>query len=104
MLTKIKLDACVVILIAPVWSARPWYPELLSLCVAQPLRLPAWDSLLFNPLSRHHSDNGSDFHAWLLSTDVVARHRFLEDLRLLPSSGRLMGVIDSIPLYSRTLD
>ena len=55
-LLKIKQE-CVplLILIAPVWSTQPWYPELLNLCVREPVLLPQGQEILKSPkiLSTH---------------------------------------------------
>ena len=49
-LLKIKQE-CVplLILIAPVWSTQPWYPELLNLCVREPVLLPQGQEILKSP-------------------------------------------------------
>ena len=38
-LKKVEEQAVDLVLVAPVWSSQPWYPKLLSLLIAQPLRI-----------------------------------------------------------------
>ncbi|VDI56241.1 Hypothetical predicted protein [Mytilus galloprovincialis] len=45
-LHKIQRDLWKIILIAPAWPRPFWYPELLLLCCAKPLRLPLREDLL----------------------------------------------------------
>ena len=54
-LLKIKQE-CVplLILIAPVWSTQLWYPELLNLCVKEPVLLPHGKEILISPKSLIH--------------------------------------------------
>lgn len=44
-----KRGQCQLILIAPQWPRRHWYPELLQLCIANPIRLPSMSDLLSQP-------------------------------------------------------
>ena len=58
-------------LIAPFWPQRPWFPELLGLLILPPLPLPSrWD-LLHQPHVRRFHQNLSmlRLHAWRLSRD-----------------------------------
>ena len=54
-LLKIKQE-CVppLMLIAPVWSTQPWYPELLNLCVREPMLLPHRKEILITPKNIVH--------------------------------------------------
>ena len=38
-LTKVECQGAELILLAPIWPSQPWYPKLLSLLVAHPLRI-----------------------------------------------------------------
>ena len=38
-LKKVEEQAVDLVLVAPVWPSQPWYPKLLSLLIAQPLRI-----------------------------------------------------------------
>ena len=40
-INKIRLSQCKIVLIAPLWLDRPWFPELLGLLVSPPVSLPA---------------------------------------------------------------
>ena len=39
-LTKIRMHRCKIVLIAPLWPQRTWFPELLHLSIAAPIFLP----------------------------------------------------------------
>ena len=70
-LLKIKQE-CVplLILIAPVWSTQPWYPELLNLCVREPVLLPQGQEILISPKNIVHplmGENSLTLAAWLVS-------------------------------------
>ena len=82
-LEHMKQGHCQVILIAPQWPRRHWYPDLLQLCIANPIKLP----VTHNPLSQpntiiyHPDPKVFNLNAWLLSTDnslQTAFHRKLE--------------------------
>jgi hypothetical protein len=82
-LHKIARDKVTVLLVAPMWTRREWYPLLLDLLVAFPYRLPAMRNLVTQ-------DNGSLIHhnpaelclvAWLLSADPSLRGDFLSKLQ-----------------------
>ena len=45
-INKIRLSQCKIVLIAPLWPDRPWFPELLSLLVSPPVSLPVIPNLL----------------------------------------------------------
>ena len=51
-LRKIHNKECIVCLIAPLWEGQAWFPLLMSLVIAPPLRLPAKKDLLCQPVSR----------------------------------------------------
>ena len=70
-LLKIKQE-CVplLILIAPVWSTQPWYPEVLNLCVREPVLLPQRQKNLKSPKNIVHPlmlENSLTLAAWLVS-------------------------------------
>lgn len=81
-LTYIQQFHCQIILIAPQWQRRHWYPEILNLLVACPLRLPVIPDLLVQPKTLIKHPNPEIFHltAWLLSTDNTKRLDFLKTL------------------------
>ena len=58
------------ILIAPVWSTQPWYPEVLNLCVREPVLLPQRQKNLKSPKNIVHPlmlENSLTLAAWLVS-------------------------------------
>ena len=61
---------CHMILIAPVWPQRPWYPNLLSLLVDYPRILPCRVDLLMDPVTRAYHPQPQDWKlaAWRIST------------------------------------
>jgi len=67
-ISKIKRTSCRVVLIAPKWPDRPWYPELLELTPEPPIQLPHRSDLLKQPHcpSFHQNVNQLDLHAWML--------------------------------------
>ena len=68
-LHKIREDGCKTILIAPAWSRQSWFPDLLLLSCAKPLRLPLRGDLLsqFKGKKLHQGLEKLHLHAWLLS-------------------------------------
>ena len=73
---------CQIILIAPKWPRRHWYPDLLKFLIACPRKLPLWPDLLQQPKTMISNPNSEVFslHAWLLSTEVSKRRAFLTSL------------------------
>ena len=45
-INKVRLSQCKIVLIAPLWPDRPWFPELLGLLVSPPVSLPVIPNLL----------------------------------------------------------
>jgi hypothetical protein len=68
-LQKIKEDGCKTILIAPAWPRQSWFPDLLLLSCAKPLRLHLRGDLLsqFKGKKLHQGLEKLHLHAWLLS-------------------------------------
>ena len=68
-ITKLKQHQCRMILIAPHWTEKPWFPELLHLQVCPPLQLPPRPDLLKQPLNNlfHLKPEALNLHAWNLS-------------------------------------
>ena len=77
-LLKIKDDIAEVILIAPHWEGRPWFPLLLDLLVEPPIQLPIRQDLLIQAHSGRHCQNLKllNLHAWRLS----GRNQPIKDL------------------------
>jgi len=65
-------ENCRLLLIAPRWPSRHWYPELAALAHRDPLPLPPWPNLLIHPMTKQRHPNPSMFqlHAWVLSPGV----------------------------------
>ena len=91
-------SSCVkIVLIAPLWPDRPWFPELLSLLVSPPLFLPVIPNLLAQLKGRilHQNPGHLQLHAWELSNNHFEIENFqamlqstspkLEGYRLLKS-------------------
>ena len=111
---------CKMILVAPLWPHQEWFPDLLTLLVAQPLVLPQWPRLLKQPLCStfHPGVPGLNLHAWPLSSVSSEQRGFREELRQkspTPSgdprlgstrgSGRssVVGVVEGIYIRSQPL-
>ena len=65
-----------VLLVAPLWPHREWYPDLLELLVDLPRALSPWPSHLKQPhLDRFHDSVGSiDLHVWRVSGEPFMVH------------------------------
>ena len=70
-INKVKLSQCRVVLVAPFWPNRSWFPELLSLLVSDPISLPVWPNLLVQLNGRfwHQNIGVLQLHAWILSSN-----------------------------------
>jgi hypothetical protein len=119
-LLKIKQSDCKIILIAPAWPRQAWFPELLLLSCARPLKLPFRRDLLsqFKGKVVHPRPESLHLHAWLLSGRDSVRKAFLKEqprtsLSLSDSlqgscmkpSGQssVIGVVDGILIQSESL-
>jgi hypothetical protein len=71
-LQKVRDHPCEIILVAPDWPARSWYPALLDLLVDKPFQLPLFRSLLRQPDSHlvHQHLEMLNLHGWRLSNPV----------------------------------
>ena len=70
------------LLIAPFWPKRPWFPRLLSLLAGQPRSLPVFPGLLRQPISLTQHPNPGVLHLtlWPLSAQPGGRQAFLSGL------------------------
>ena len=70
-LKKIRTDQAQVILVAPDWAGRVWYPELLGMSISPLIRLPLREDLLSQQQERVLLPNlrTRHLHAWRLSSD-----------------------------------
>ena len=75
---------CQVILIAPLWPRQAWYPQLLQLLVAIPLKLPITKNLLTQGQGKriveHPNPEMYNLIAWKLSTNSSRQRAFLNSL------------------------
>ena len=71
------------LLVAPFWPKRPWFPLLLKLLVGIPRRLPPRGDLLCQPLSLVRHQNVTSLHLtlWQLSGSRRKRQDFLVEQR-----------------------
>ena len=53
-LSKIKIEAAAILLIAPLWTVQTWYPSLLEALVDSPILLPQRRDLLKDPFGKDH--------------------------------------------------
>jgi hypothetical protein len=78
---QIREDGCKTILIAPAWSRQSWFPDLLLLSCAKPLRLPLRGDLLsqfkgkklhqgLEKLSKRYRKNSANFWTVILRGSI----------------------------------
>ena len=79
-LGKILREDCLVTLVAPFWPKRSWFPLLLDLSIDYPIRLPGMPDLLVQGDLVHPDPSIFHFHAWRLSSNLIARRGFLDRL------------------------
>lgn len=72
-LTKVMEDGAELTLIAPLWSAQPWYPRLLELLSDFPRQLPLRRDLLSQGEGILSSGAQFNLHAWRLSPPTSSR-------------------------------
>ena len=87
-LQKVRNERASLLLIAPTWSAQPWYPVLLDLLVGHPLLLPRRADLLRDPFNRLHPLKDLQLAAWRISGDSTQTKEYQQSL---PSSSLLDG-------------
>ena len=79
-LEKMAAEPCELLLIAPLWPGRNWYPLLLSLLTDPPLMLPLWKTLLVQPRTGIPASREGllrlNLHAWRLSSMPSAARVF----------------------------
>ena len=81
-LEKVALDQTALLLVAPFWPKRPWFPRLLSLLAGHPRSLPVFPDLLRQPISLIQHANPATLHLtlWPLSARPGERRAFLSGL------------------------
>ena len=82
-INKVRLSQCKIVLIAPLWPDRPWFPELLGLLVSPPVFLPVIPNLLAQLKGRilHQNSGHLQLHAWELSNNRYGIDNFQVMLR-----------------------
>lgn len=77
-----RSSVCRIILVAPLWPKRSWFPRILELLVGIPRRLGPDPGLLYHHISKVYHSNPDIFnlHAWPLSSVRSLRRDFLRDL------------------------
>jgi hypothetical protein len=80
-LNHMKLFKCRLILIAPNWPRQHWFPQLLKLLIAKPIKLPVSQNLLSQYKGRifHQNPQSLKLTAWLLSTKSSDQRDFLKE-------------------------
>ena len=70
-INKIRTAQCKVVLIAPFWPIRTWFPELLNLLISSPITLPIRPNLLEQLHGKflHQNPGLLQLHAWELSNN-----------------------------------
>ncbi|MEW8547329.1 MAG: reverse transcriptase domain-containing protein [Candidatus Thiodiazotropha sp.] len=66
-INKVRQHQCKIVLIAPFWPEMSWFPELLRLIVAPPLRLPVMRNLLTQFRFVNQNSESLRLHVWELS-------------------------------------
>ena len=97
-LDKIAQDEADLLLVAPFWPQRPWFPRLLRLLVGLPRILPVQKDLVVQPMSLipHPKVESLHLSLWPLSGSRVRKQAFLEELRSLQlrPSGNPLEILD----------
>jgi hypothetical protein len=75
---------CLVLLVAPMWPGRVWFPRLLDLLVAEPVRLPMRGDLVRGPPTApfvpERTIRALSLTVWRISADLTSRRVFLNGL------------------------
>ena len=65
-ISKIRQHQCKIVLVAPFWPEASWFPELLRLLVAPPIRLPVKQHLLTQLQFVRNNIENLRLHVWIL--------------------------------------
>ena len=81
-LQKVDLEGVDLLLLAPLWPRRPWFPRLLSLLAGTPRSLPRIPDVIVQPISLcpHVWPNNLHLTVWPISGNVAKRQGFLRGL------------------------
>ena len=77
-INKIRTAQCKVVLIAPFWPNRTWFPELLNLLISSPITLPIRPNLLEQLHGKflHQNPGLLQLHTWELSNNPSEIKKF----------------------------
>ena len=83
-LAKIRQDKATVIMITPTWQAQPWYTELMSMLVEEPILLPPVPDLITSPMAEAHplQNHGLVLAAWKVDGDPQKHMIFQKRLEI----------------------
>ena len=81
-INKIRQHHCKIVLVAPLWAEMSWFPDILRLLVAPPIRIPSVQNLLTQVDQRlvHQNPGNLKLHAWSLSADLSQIESFRRTL------------------------
>ena len=98
-INKIRQHHCKIVLVAPLWAEMSWFPDILRLLVAPPIRIPSVQNLLTQVDQRlvHQNPGNLKLHAWSLSADLSQIESFR---RTLPGTPLKQG--DRLPDVFKT--
>ncbi|MCG7869756.1 MAG: hypothetical protein JAY74_25725 [Candidatus Thiodiazotropha taylori] len=84
-INKIRQHHCNIVLVAPLWAEMSWFPDILRLLVAPPIRIPSVQNLLTQVGQKFVRQNVESLklHAWSLSADPLRIETFR---RMLPDT------------------
>ena len=77
-LMKCRIMEMTLYLVAPAWPTKTWFPDLMTLLVDRPLKLPVWTTLLCQPRSDrfHRNPSALHLHVWKLSNNTWLQQGF----------------------------
>ena len=87
-LQKVQREEATLMLIAPWWPKRPWFPTLVSLLIRPPVILPDRKDLLRQPgtMTYHPKLSSLKLTLWIISGQSQYRQVFLTGLPVCPQS------------------
>ena len=82
-LNKAREEGTELIMIAPLWPAQEWFPDLMDLLIDDPISLPPIRTLLKQPHFHmfHKEPEKMRLHAWRLSPDLSKQQAFRNRLQ-----------------------
>ena len=86
-LSKIRRERVLVILITPAWNSQPWYAMLLQMLIRKSFLLPSHVDLLKDPMHKPHTlllNQSLRLVAWRISGNISFQREFQRGLQSLP--------------------